>query len=170
MVHFNRLYFSGDLRRRENNNHTGLNNTSLNTSNRDCSNTTNLVHILQRKTKRLICGTSGWLNGVNGLQKSLSSGISSLGLLGPSLEPRHVFRGLQHVVAVPSRDWNKCNSLGVVSDLLDEARHFLDDFIESLLGVLVGVHLVDSNDKLLDTKGECKKGMLTRLTILGDTG
>ena len=33
-----------------------------------------------------------------------------------------------------------------------------------------GVHLVNSNDELLDTEGESKQSMLSGLTVLGDTG
>ena len=33
-----------------------------------------------------------------------------------------------------------------------------------------GIHLVDGNDKLTDTEGECQEGMLTGLTVFGDTG
>ena len=35
---------------------------------------------------------------------------------------------------------------------------------------LRGVHLVDSDDELLDTEGEREKGVLASLTVLGDTG
>ena len=35
---------------------------------------------------------------------------------------------------------------------------------------LGGVHLVDTNDELLDTEGEGEKGVLTGLAVLGDTG
>jgi len=38
------------------------------------------------------------------------------------------------------------------------------------LPYLGGVHLVDSNNKLLDTEGEGKQSVLSGLTILGDTG
>ena len=34
---------------------------------------------------------------------------------------------------------------------------------------LGGVHLVDSDDELLDTEGESKQSMLPSLTVLGDT-
>ena len=33
-----------------------------------------------------------------------------------------------------------------------------------------GVHLVNTNDQLLDTKGEGQEGVFTGLTVLGDTG
>jgi hypothetical protein len=35
---------------------------------------------------------------------------------------------------------------------------------------LCGVHLVDGNDELTDTKGEGKESVLSGLAILGDTG
>ena len=35
---------------------------------------------------------------------------------------------------------------------------------------LGGVHLVDTNDELLDTQGEGQQGVLTGLTVLWDTG
>ena len=35
---------------------------------------------------------------------------------------------------------------------------------------LGGVHLVDGDDELTDTKGEGKESVFTSLTILGDTG
>ena len=34
---------------------------------------------------------------------------------------------------------------------------------------LSGVHLVDTNDELLDTKGEGEESVLTGLAVLGDT-
>jgi hypothetical protein len=65
---------------------------------------------------------------------------------------------LNHVVSVPSRDGDESNSLGVVSDLLDETGGLLDDLLESSLGVLGGVHLVDGNNELPDTEGEGQLG------------
>ena len=54
--------------------------------------------------------------------------------------------------------------------LLDEARHLLLDLLEPSLGVwgLGGVHLVDSDDELLDSQGVSQQGVLSGLTILGD--
>ena len=54
--------------------------------------------------------------------------------------------------------------------LLDETGHLLLDLLEPGLGVgrLGGVHLVDSNDQLLDTKGVGKEGVLPGLAVLGD--
>ena len=58
----------------------------------------------------------------------------------------------------------------VITYLLDETGHLLLDLLEPGLGVgrLGGVHLVDSNDQLLDTKGVGKEGVLPGLAVLGD--
>lgn len=72
-------------------------------------------------------------------------------------------------LTVESRDRNEGNSLGVVSNLLDKVGGFLDNFLETILRPLGGVHLVDSDNELLNTKGVGEKSVLTGLTILGDT-
>jgi hypothetical protein len=109
------LDFSGDVGRGESDNHTSLDDTGFNTSDGYCSNTANLVDILKRKTEGLV-GWSDWrLDGVNGFKESESLGCTGLGFLLPTLEPTHVGRLLNHVVSVPSRNGDECNSLGVVS-------------------------------------------------------
>jgi hypothetical protein len=70
---------------------------------------------------------------------------------------------------VPARDGDEGDRLGVETDLLDEARHFLDDFVEALFGPLGGIHLVNGDDQLTDTEGESQQSVFTGLTILGDT-
>ena len=70
---------------------------------------------------------------------------------------------------MPSRDGDESNGLGVVSNLLDEVGCLLDDFVVPGFGPFGGVHLVDGNDELLDSQGICQKGVLTSLTVLGDT-
>lgn len=169
VVHFHRLDFSGDVGRSEGNDHTGLEDTSFDTADGNSSNTTNLVHVLEGKTKGLVGGTLGGLNGVNGLEQGLSGGLASLGLLLPTLVPGAVGGGGQHVVAVETRDGHKGNGLGVISNLLDEVGGFLNDFLVTCLGPLSGVHLVDGNDELLDTQSVGEQGVLTSLAILGDT-
>jgi len=170
VVHFDGLDFSGDTSWGEGDDHTGLDGTSLDTTDWHCSDTTNLVHVLEWETERLV-DWAGWgLNSINGLQKSLATGLASLGLLLPSLVPWAVVRWLNHVVTIETRDWDERNSLWVVSDLLDEVGGFLDDFIETILGPLGGVHFVNGDNDLSDTKGVGKQSVLTSLTILGDTG
>merc|ERR1712170_248805 len=71
-----------------------------------------------------------------------------------------------------SQRLGRSNGLRVVTDLLDVVADLLHDLLVSVLGVLwLGVvHLVDTNDELLDTKGEGEKSVLSGLTVLGDTG
>ena len=73
---------------------------------------------------------------------------------------------------MPSGDGDESDGSRIVADLLDEARHLLLDLVEPGTGVgwLGGVHLVDSDDELLDAKGVGEQGVLTGLAVLGDTG
>jgi hypothetical protein len=120
---------------------------------------------LERKTEGFIGRTSRGVNAVNGLEESLARRLG-LGLLLPTLVPRAVAGRLDHVVTVEARDRNEGNGLGVVADLLNEVGGLLDDFVETLLGPLGGVHLVDGNDDLPDTKSVCEQSVFTSLTIL----
>ena len=72
---------------------------------------------------------------------------------------------------MPTGDWDEGDGLWGVTDLLDVARDFLLDLLETVLGEggLSAVHLVDGNDQLLDTKSEGEQSVLTGLAILGDT-
>lgn len=169
VVHLDGLDFSGDTSGGEGDDHTGLDDTSLDTADGHSSNTTDLVDILERETEGLVCGTLGGLNGVNGLKESLTGDLATLGFLLPALVPRSVGSRGQHVVTVETGDGDEGNSLGVVADLLDEVGGLLDDFVESVLSPLGSVHLVDGNDELLDTQGVGEQSVLTGLAILGDT-
>jgi hypothetical protein len=168
VVHLDGLDFSGDTSGGEGDDHTGLDDTSLDTTDGNRANAANLVDILEGKTEGLVGGTGGHVDGVNGLEKGLTSRLG-LGLLLPALVPGAVGRGLDHVVTVETGDGDEGNVLGVVADLLDEAGGLLDDLVVTGLGPLGGVHLVDGNDELLDTKGVGEKSVLTGLAILGDT-
>jgi hypothetical protein len=145
-----------------------LDGTSLNTTDWDSSDTTNLVHILKWETKWLVNRTAWLVDSINSLEKSLSSGLG-LGFLLPTLVPWGVGGWLNHVVTIETRYWDEWDMLGVVSDLLDEVGGFFDNFVETILGPLGGIHLVDGNNKLLDTKSVGEQSVLTSLTILGDT-
>jgi hypothetical protein len=168
VVHLDGLDFSGDTSGGEGDDHTGLDDTSLNTTDGNRANAANLVDILEGKAEGLVGGTGGGVDGVNGLEEGLTSGLG-LGLLLPALVPGAVGRGLDHVVTVETGDGHEGNVLGVVADLLDEVGGLLDDLSETGLGPLGGVHLVDGNDELLDTEGVGEQGVLTGLAILGDT-
>ena len=169
VVHLDGLDFSGDTSGGEGDDHTGLDNTSLNTTDGHRANTTNLVDILKRKTEGLVGWTGRWVDGIDSLEKGLAGGLASLGLLLPTLVPWAVGGVIDHVVTVESGDGNEGDGLGVVADLLDEVGSLLDDFLVTGLGPLGGVHLVDGDDELLDTESVGEESVLTSLAILGDT-
>ena len=136
------------------------------------TNTTDFVNVLKGQTEGLV-GRSGRRNdGVQSIQKGGTLGVSFLTGDFPSLVPGHVGGSLQHVVSVPSGDGDEGNSDGVVADLLDEVLDLLLDLLKPGLAVggLGGVHLVTSNDQLLDTEGVGEEGVLPGLAVLGDTG
>ena len=115
VVHFNRLDFSGDVGGSKSDDHAGFDDTSFDTTDRDSSDTADLVDVLEGQTERLVGWTDWGFNTVDGFKEGESLGCTSLGLLGPTLEPSHVGRLLNHVVSVPSRDGDESNSLGVVT-------------------------------------------------------
>jgi len=168
VVHLNGLDFGGHVGGSEGYDHTGLDDTSLDTTDGHCPDTRDLVDILEGKTEGLVGGTRGGVDSINGLEESLTVGLG-LGLLLPSLVPGAVGRDVDHVVTVEARDGDEWDTLGVVADLLDEVGNLLDDFVVTILRPLGHVHLVNGHDELLDTQGVSKQSVLTSLTILGDT-
>jgi hypothetical protein len=155
VVHFDGLDFSGDVRGSECDNHSSFDDTGLNTADRDSTDTTNLVDILEGKAKWFVGGTSWRLDGVDGVEQGLAFDRTALDLLGPALVPWHAImsvshrapigqyrpkkkgyelaRFLQHVVTMPAGDGYKRDSLGVVANLFDERRCLLHDFVEAIL-------------------------------------
>ena len=85
--------------------------------------TSNLVDVLEWETERLVGGALRWDDGVEGVEEGLAGGVSVLALDVPSLEPGHVGRRLEHVVAVEARNGHERDALRVVADLLDEVGH-----------------------------------------------
>merc|ERR1740128_695733 len=77
---------------------------------------------------------------------------------------------------VPISGWHGDGDEGncgrVVADLLDKTRHLLLDLLEPVLAVrgLGGVHLVDTDDKLLHSKSVGEQSVFSGLSVLGDTG
>merc|ERR1719259_1032309 len=171
VVHLHGLDLSGQHVGGEGDDHSWLDDTSLNSAHGHCSNTSDFVDILEGKSERLVSGSGWWNDSVKSLEESCSAGVTLLPLDLPSLVPRHVGGGIDHVVSVPSGDGDEGDSNGVVSDLLDEVGDFLLDLLEPGLAVwrLSGVHLVTGDNELLDTKGVGKGGVLSGLAVLGDT-
>ena len=58
--------------------HTWLDDTSLNTADWDCSDTTNFVNILEWETEWLVGWTLWWDDGVKGLEHSLARELALL--------------------------------------------------------------------------------------------
>jgi hypothetical protein len=89
VVHFDGLDFSSDIRGCECDYHSGLDYTSLNTTDRDSSDTTDFVDILKGEAEWLVGGTNWRLDGVDGVEEGLAFGGATLVLLGPTLVPWH---------------------------------------------------------------------------------
>jgi len=164
VVHFDGLDLSSDRARSEGNNLVWLEDTSLNTTDGHCTDTTDLVDILKRDTKRLLNGTDG----LRDVIKSLEEGDTVVRSL---VVPAEVGGLLEHVITSPAGDGDERNLIRVPADLLKEGRGFLLDFIITGLAVLdrLSILLVETDDHLLHTKSEGKKSVLTGLTVLGDT-
>ena len=172
VVHLDRLDFGGDASRSEGDDHARLDDTGLDTADRNRANTTDLVHILEGQAEGLV-GGAGWLvDGVDGVEQSRTLQLHLLKLAhpGPALVPWAVVRALDHVVTVEAGDGHEGNLLGVEADLLDEVGRLLLDLLEAVTRPFSGVHLVDSDDELLDTQGVGEESVLASLAILGDTG
>ena len=171
VVHLHGLDLGGEGGGREGDQHAGLDDAGLDTAHGHRSNAANFVDVLEGETEGLVPGPLRGDDGVEGLEQG---GAGSLALLAgdlPALVPAHVGGGLEHVVAVPSGDGHEGDGGRVVADLLDESGHLLLDLLKPGLGVggLGGVHLVTSNNQLLDTEGVGEEGVLPGLAVLGDT-
>ena len=130
------------------------------------------ANYLEGQPEGLVSGPGGGNDRVKGLEEGHAAGLAFLPLHVPSLVPGHVLGSLDHVVSVPSRDGDERNSNRVVSNLLDEVLDLFLDLLKPGLAVggFGGVHLVASNDELLDTEGVGEEGVLPGLAVLGDTG
>ena len=193
MVHLDGLDFSGQLARSEGNDHTGLDDTSLNSADGHCTNTADLVDILKGQTESLVSRAGRWDDSVQSFKQSLAYKINSrliktildciikikftigfafFALNSPSLVPGEVAGSLNHVVSVETRDGDEGNSDGVVTNLLDVAADFLLDFLITGLAErwLSGIHLVNTNNQLLDSQCVSQESVLAGLSVLGDTG
>jgi hypothetical protein len=90
VVHLHGLNLSGDGHRGEGDDHTGLEDASLDTTDGHCANTANLVDILERKTEGLEDGALWWVKGIKAVKK------------GGTVVPGHVVGFLNHVVTDPA--------------------------------------------------------------------
>ncbi|CAG5095511.1 Protein of unknown function [Cotesia congregata] len=125
VMHFYGLNFSGKSSGGESNNHTWFQQTSFDTTDWYCSNTSNL---------RFVGGSAWWQDSVKSFNEGGTFTVTVFTFNLPSLEPSHFAGCLQHVVSVPSRDGDESNSGWVVTNLLDgsefqhraRSRHLID--------------------------------------------
>jgi len=160
VVHFHGLDFGGKLSRGEGDDHAWLEDTGLDTADWNCSDSADLVHILERKTKRLVNRALRRVDQVEGFEEERS------------LVPRHVGGSVDHVVASPSGNRDEGDLHWLVADLLQVDGDFGLDLRVTRFAVLDGgvVHLVDADNHLLDTEGVSKESVLAGLSFLGHTG
>eukprot|EP00160_Parvularia_atlantis_P018278 Unigene667_Nuclearia_a/m.2098 Unigene667_Nuclearia_a/g.2098 ORF Unigene667_Nuclearia_a/g.2098 Unigene667_Nuclearia_a/m.2098 type:complete len:492 (-) Unigene667_Nuclearia_a:91-1566(-) len=171
VVHLDRLDLSREVGRGEGHDHVGLEHARLDTADGDGADAADLVHVLQRQAQGLLGRARGRLDRVEGLDQGDALDFRALLVeLLPPLEPGHVGRRLEHVVAVPARDGDERHCVRVVADLLHVRADLLLDLLKALLRVLGRVHLVDGDDHLLHTEREGEQGVLARLAVLRDTG
>ena len=160
VMHFDGLAISGGTDWTEGDGHVWLDDTSFDSTDWDCSDTRDLVDILEWESQWLEDWSLWWLEGIKGFKEERS------------LVPWHVGGWLEHVVTNPTGNWDEWNGFDLVTNLLKIKTNFGLDLIVSVLLVVgtLGVHLVAADDHLLDTHGEGKKSVLSGLTFLGPSG
>lgn len=89
VVHFDGFHFSSNIGGSKSDDHSSLDDSSFNTTNRYSSNTTDSVDILERKTERFVGRSHRWFNGINGVEQSLAFDRTTFVLLRPALVPQH---------------------------------------------------------------------------------
>jgi len=140
--------------------HVWLDDTGFDSTDWDCSDTRDLVDILEWESEWLEDWSLWWLEGIKGFKEIWS------------LVPWHVGGWLEHVVTNPTGNWDEWNVLDLVTNLFKIEGDLRFDFVVSLFFVVgtLGVHLVAADDHLLDTHGESEKSVLSGLTFLGPSG
>ncbi len=152
---------------------TGLDNTLLDTSSKDITNTLDLVGTRDGETHRRISLT---LRELDELVQSIEEGIDVDGSTNGvdninTVPPSHVGRLGDEVITHPSRDGDDgdrlLNKVGLPADTSEHMLHLITDLNITLLLVAgnIGIHLVDSNDELLDTEKVNQTGVLAGLTL-----
>lgn len=151
---------------------SGLDFTLLNAAGDDISDTLDLVHTRDGHAEGLLQGALGDLDHLlEAVQEGHDLNRLLLGFDGDTLPPSHVSGSLEEVVSAPTGDGHERNAvldeLLLPSDLDEHGGHLVLDLIVALLAVLGGiaVHLVDTNDELLDTEQVDEAGVLAGLTL-----
>jgi len=151
---------------------TGADLTLLDTAGDHISDTLNLVDTRDGHAQRLLDRALGDLDHVlEAVEEGVAVDGLLLGLDVSSLPPGHLFGLGEEVVSHPAGDGHERNAvldeLFLPSDLDEHRGHLVLDLVVALLGVFGGiaVHLVDTNNGLLDTQKVDQTGVLTSLTL-----
>jgi len=160
VMHFDGFAISGGSHWSEGDVHVWLDDTSLDSTDWDSSDTRDLVDILEWESEWLEDWSLWWLDGIESFEEERS------------LVPWHVVGWLEHVVTNPTGNWDEWNVFDLVTNLFKIEGDLGFDFVVSLFFVVgtLGVHLVAADDHLLDTHGESEKSVLSGLTFLGPSG
>lgn len=164
---------SGGVRRHEDNFLVLGNGSLLDTPGKNITDTLDLVDTRNRKTESgvvVALGQTGEV--VESVKKSDDLVLVTLDVNDlNTVPPGHVGRFLEEVVSHPTRDGKDrnrlVNELLLPSTLDKHAAHLVADLNVTLLLVSgnVSVHLVDTDNELLDTEQVDEPGVLTSLTL-----
>jgi hypothetical protein len=140
----------------------------LNSSANNLTNTLNVVDVGDGKTNRKVRVT---LRGLDEVVQGLNDGETSDFLLwvdvgGPTLVPGSLIGLLNKVITIETRVGDEGDLLWLEANQLKHLNELILDFVETVLGPVAGVHLVNTNNDLLNTKKVEKTGVLTGLSFL----
>lgn len=153
---------------------TRLDGTLFDTASEDITDTLDLVDSRQWDSHLSGGVTLWWLDE---LLQAVKEGLDSQGLRSikgldlNTFPPAHLFRLLDEVISLPAGDREDWALLGnevlLPADLGKHVAHFVTDFGVTSLAVLgdVTIHLVDSDEELLDSEQVNEDGMLTGLSL-----
>ncbi len=153
VVHLDGLDLSDDMGRLEHDLHVGLEDTGLDTSDRNGSDTGDGIDILDRNPEGLLGVLLGNLEVVESLDE------------GGALVPSHVGGGDLDVVSGVCGDGDEGNLVGLDSDHLHQLDHGVLGLVVLGLVELDGIHLVDGDDDLLDAQGGGEEDVLLGLSL-----
>jgi len=160
VMHLDGFAISGGSHWSESDVHVWLDDTGLDSTDWNSSDTRDLVDILEWESEWLENWSLWWLNGIEGFKEERS------------FVPWHVIGRLEHVVTNPSGNWDEWNGIDLVTNLFKIKGDLSFDFVVSLFLVVgtLGVHLVAADDHLLDSHGEGEKSVFSGLSFFGPSG
>lgn len=144
----------------ESNVHSWLENSGLDSSNWDGTNSRDLVDVLERESQSLV-SWSDWGGEI----------IDDLSETRAFVEG-HVVGLVDQILSQKSRNWNENHVFWFESGFFEEIGGLVFDFVESGLAVRVWqglVHLIDSNDDGSDSESESQKSVLLGLSFSRDS-